>query len=93
MDRNSQSILSILEESDLDKNSSDNDELDKEDHVNVCSQAIDTEQESSESDDDNVSLSKNRMELQSSASSLQQQPETSSRREVGLQYFGKNGTV
>ncbi|CAG5004875.1 unnamed protein product [Parnassius apollo] len=63
MDRDSQSILSILEESDLDKNLSDNDYADKEDHVNICSQAIDTEQESSESDDDNVQLRENRMEL------------------------------
>ncbi|CAG5043357.1 unnamed protein product [Parnassius apollo] len=93
MNRNSQSILSILEKSDLDKNFSDDDDVDEEDHVNICSQAIDTEQKSSESDDDNVPLSENRMELQSSSSFIQQQPDTSSRREVRLQYLGKNGTV
>ncbi|CAG4940210.1 unnamed protein product [Parnassius apollo] len=83
MEQDIQQILSILEESDSDDFFSDNDHADEEDHVSVCSQASDT----------NVPLSEVRMELQSSASSLQQVPETSLQREVRLQYLGKDGTV
>lgn len=100
MDRENQQILSILEESESEEGLSDSDDVDEEDHVSVCSQPSDTEQECSDSDDDNVPLHEIRTQLQSSAnrSTLPQQerpvsPESSSRHEIRPRYIGKDGTV
>lgn len=99
--RRDQQILAILEESDSDEVLTDNDDV-EEDHVSVCSQQSDTEQDCSDSEDDNIPLSEMRKHVESNtrrAQSPQQEhhvsdPEPSSSHEVGSsRYLGKDGTV